>query len=520
MTKLHKIFFPKAGHNVAVNQTLEFMRKKQIYDFEGDLVSIERGKLLIHDKHTLNFWLANRIQYIEESKTTSGKKFRDVNPLPNWMDQILSLKEHRKLKKINAIITAPIISEDGQLIAKAGYHSKTGLYYDNSQYPKKSLKVNTNPDEENLTGALSRLLIPFEKFPYASDLDRSVMLAAVLTAIMRPVFNKCPGFGFDAPVAGTGKTLLAQSIGQLMVSPDQSILTYADDGSRSDDETRKRLFSALMSGEKCMLIDNIQKTFDSSSLSTYTTSSAYTDRKLGGHNNRSYPSKMLILLTGNNLALSKDLERRFPLCRIDAQTENMQTRKFSIRPISYVKSHRLELVMDGLTLIKGWLCTQEYKTGKMWAHREIESFDKWDSLVGQTVAWIAEQKWSYKDGKKQFCDVAPAFTGAFRANPEEEGSANLLSELFKHFENNSFTSADVLEKSLKPEGKSLADCILMLSSSDKLNTVSIGKLLSKRNDFILNGLTLKPMPKIKRGAVWKIQKSPIQLKEPASRNSA
>jgi len=337
---------------------------------------------------------------------------------------------------------------------------------------------------------------------------------------MRPVFKECPGFGFDAPVAGTGKTLLAQSIGQLMVSPDQPILTYADDGSKSDDETRKRLFSALMSGQKCMLIDNIQKTFDSSSLSTYTTSSVYTDRKLGGNSNRSFPSKMLILLTGNNLALSKDLERRFPLCRIDAQTENMQTRKFSIRPISYVKSHRLELVMAGLTLIKGWLCTQEYKTGKMMVHREIESFDEWDSLVGQTVAWIAEQKWAHIDGKKQFCDVAPAFTGTYRANPEEEALASLLAELFKHFDNNSFTSADVLEKSLKPEGKSLADCILMLSSSDKLNTVSIGKLFSKRNDLILNGLTLKPLPKIKRGAVWKIQKSPIQLKESVSRNSA
>lgn len=520
MTKLQKIFFPKAGHIVAINQTLEYMRKEQIYDFEGDLVSIERGKLLIHDKHTLNFWLANRIKYVEESKTTVGKKFRDVNPLPNWMDQILSLREHRKLKKVNAIITAPIISKDGQLIAKAGYHSKTGLYYDNSQYPNKTLKVNTRPNEQELADALSKLLVPFEKFPYASNLDRSVMLAAVLTAIMRPVFKECPGFGFDAPVAGTGKTLLAQSIGQLMVSPNQPILTYADDGSRNDDETRKRLFSALMAGEKCMLIDNVQKTFDSSSLSTYTTSSVYTDRKLGGNSNRSFPSKMLILLTGNNLSLSKDLERRFPLCRIDAQTENMQTRKFSIRPISYVKSHRIELVMAGLTLIKGWLCTQEYKTGKMMVHREIESFDEWDSLVGQTVAWIAAQKWSYKDGKKQFCDVAPAFTGINKANPEEEALASLFAELFKHFGNGSFTSSDVLNVSLKPEGKSLSDSILMLSSSDKLNTVSIGKLLTQRNGLILNGLALKPMPKLKRAAVWKIQKSPIQLNESATRNSA
>jgi len=42
-------------------------------------------------------------------------------------------------------------------------------------------------------------------FPLVGMLDKSVLLAALLTAAVRPVLKTAPAFGFDAPVQGSGE---------------------------------------------------------------------------------------------------------------------------------------------------------------------------------------------------------------------------------------------------------------------------------------------------------------------------
>jgi hypothetical protein len=506
MNNLHTIIVEEGMHINAINKTLEFMRQSEIYDFNGRLVTIENNKLLPHDRQLLKFWLANRIQYVEAVSKKKGLFNVKVNPDITWVDQIISLGSHRQLKPIKAFITAPILKLDGSIINKPGYDISSQLYFDDSKCDVTQVNIIENPSTAELKQALHTLMAPFEGFPVASDLDRSVLLAAILTAIMRPVLSICPGFGFDAPTPGTGKTLLAQTVAQLMLTESQTLTTYAAEDSRGDAENRKRVFSSLITSDRCILIDNIQKPFDSLSLATLTTASDYSDRILGKSESRTFPVKMLVLLTGNNLRFSKDLNRRFPVVRIDAKSEHLQGRKFPFDPKDYIKKNRLQLISAGLTLIKGWLNTTEYKTRKLWKDREIRSYSgDWDEFVGQTIAWLADQEWSCENGKSQFTDTALAFAGKSQSNPETEALYDLLLILKSIFKGQSFTAKDVLLKSLMIEHRDLAQSLMEQNLSTPLNAVSIGKLFGYRKDQIINGSSIQAQPMRQKTSVWKIK---------------
>ncbi len=497
MNKLHKIVVKKGQHIDAVNQTLQFMRQSDIYDFNDDIVTIKNSILDLHTRHSLLFWIGNHIQYVKPEK---------VNPNLAWIDQILSLKRQRLLKPIKAFITATLINLDGTILCKPGYDKNSELYFDDSQCDLSKINIIEKPNPDELKQALRTLMVPFKEFPVASTLDRSVLMAAILTAIMRPMLSICPGFTFDAPVAGTGKTLLAQTIAQLMLSEKEKLTTYAEDDGRGDAENRKRIFSSLISGDKCILIDNIQKPFDSISLSTLTTSSDYSDRRLGHSRKESFPVKMLVLLTGNNMRFLTDLGRRFPTIRIDAKSENLQARSFSEKPLPYVKEHRLELVSAGLTLIKGWLNTNAYQTNKTWVRRDIMSYSgDWDEFIGQTIAWMADQAWSFENGQAQFTDTAPAFAEKVQSNPDTEALGELLIVLKCIFKEESFTAKDVLLKSNVSAHKKLEQSLMEQNLSTPLNAVSIGKLLGYRKGRIINGLSIEALPMNKNTSVWKIK---------------
>jgi hypothetical protein len=133
-------------------------------------------------------------------------------------------------------------------------------------------------------------------------------LAAILTAAVRPTLPTSPAFAYDAPVQGSGKTLLARCVGILTEGKNPSVWPHT--AGRDDEETRKRLFAVLRSGARSMVWDNITGTFDSAAMASALTSPTFTDRILGVSTSSSVPNRMVMLLTGNNLTLAGDMPRR------------------------------------------------------------------------------------------------------------------------------------------------------------------------------------------------------------------
>jgi hypothetical protein len=73
--------------------------------------------------------------------------------------------------------------------------------------------------------------------------------------------------------------------------------------------------------------------------------------------------------------------------RIDAQDESPEERSFDIRPLEYCRSHRLEMIVACLTLMRGFIAAESPTINKS----PLGSFEVWDARVRQCVLWLGRE---------------------------------------------------------------------------------------------------------------------------------
>lgn len=266
---------------------------------------------------------------------------------------------------------------------------------------------------QDVQAAYEKLMQPFSDFPFVNPIDRAVCLSAILTSIIRPVVETAPAFAIDAPKQGTGKTYLAQCIGYLGTGVVPSPMPPID--SKNDEEIRKRLFSELIRGSRNILWDNVMGIFNSASMASFLTASTFTDRTLGKSETIELPNRAMFLVTGNNLQVAGELPRRVLTCRLDRQTENPIEHVFKFNALDHLKRHRAEMVKAGLTIIRGYL--QNNPDG--FISDKTASFEDWDTLARQPVAWLAQ----FIDGLD---DPKIVINEAVKQDPEQEILGELL----------------------------------------------------------------------------------------------
>lgn len=495
------IEIPSGKMNEAVEATLALLRDlAEFYDFGDDLVWVQDGKMHPLDQHSLAQKLGSHVQYWSYN-ARGAQVFRD--PPPELSKRLLSLGGQRGLKPLKAIITAPTLRLDGSVLDTPGYDLDTKLlYHPPANEPHHAIPM--TPSLAQAKAALHKLTQPFDDFPFVDAVDRGVMLAALLTATVRANLPTSPGFGFDAPVQGSGKTLLAKSIAALAgdVNPD----IYPHLSGRDDEETRKRLMSFFRTGAAAMVWDNVLGTFDSAALAAALTSETFTDRLLGKSDSVTLPNKAMFLFTGNNLILKGDLVRRILVCRIDPKTDRPFARKFEVDPFTEVKTHRGELVAAGLTLLRGYLSsTYPAPEGR------IASFEAWSDLIRNTVCWIASEL-----APGVYADSMRAIDQAMEHDPDLERLIALLSALKERFQDQTFTSADIYKEvagmpNVIPSGKARPIWTALEAFTDKAtkSAIVIGTLMSQRKDRIAGGLVLR-MTKDSHAKtnLWRVETAP------------
>ena len=93
--------------------------------------------------------------------------------------------------------------------------------------------------DEDILYATKAILAPFEQFAFDSSISRSILLAALLTAVVRSSVKTRPAFAFDAPAAGSGKTLLGSCVSALGGG------TGATQPAIEDDDELRKVFTTL-----------------------------------------------------------------------------------------------------------------------------------------------------------------------------------------------------------------------------------------------------------------------------------
>ena len=471
----------------AVDATLDVLRAHpDVFDFGEELVLHDAGRLYVQMEHSLNQFLGSVIQY---TKSDRHGRLSKIDPPTNLARRILALKARRGLKPLSGVITAPTLRLDGSVLEKPGYDPATQLVYHRTEGDD-HFDVPKTPTIDDCRAALKTLWSPFREFPFVDAVDQSVMLTALLTAAVRAVLPTAPAFAFDAPIQGSGKTLLAACVSAMAGDANPSVHPHAYE----EDEIRKRLFAVLHKGTRAMIWDNVLGVFNSASMAALLTSSEYSDRVLGKSHSVTLPNRLLVCITGNNLVLAGDMPRRVLTARIDPQTDTPHAREFDLDPKAYVVENRMELVRAALTLMRGWLASE----GKPPKGR-MASFEDWNDLVRNTVAWIGD---AVEPG--HWVDPMEAITRGLENDPENDALSELLAALEDNFGHAEFRSGEVMEKIARfrdPSGRRasvdntpefrLYEALITINENAVKTTASLGKTLKFRKDRMVDGRVLR-----------------------------
>ena len=373
---------------------------------------------------------------------------------------------------------------NGRIVAESGWNAETKLMLDIDSIPL----VLEAPTKADAAAAQKRLLHPFRGWLDHGAVNEAALLAALLSAVLRPSLPTCPAILINGNVIGCGKGKMARAIAALACGGKPAIVTEGHDSV----EFEKRIASAFISGAPVVLLDNLQQKVESSTLESALTEACATIRIMGSQQMPTLDINTLVLMTANNATMRADAMRRTLPVRIVVNNESAELAEFGFDPADEVLERRASLIADALTIVRAWWLVRADPINA--SHRKtLGSFDDWAKLVGGAVDWlvgispidlIVREKLGTEEQARD-CDQIDALFKALRKAEEknEEGelkfsaSASAKTEFF-------FTSKKAVGLLAQSEWAEVLD--------GKTPTAqAVGLWLLKRCDRVLGDFVLR-----------------------------
>jgi hypothetical protein len=331
--------------------------------------------LQLLDAAMLRGSLARAANWIRFSETNDAANIKNVSPPVDVVRDVEALPEY-DLPYLQSVVECPVFAPDGELVATPGYHPGAQLWYHPSGLQDLP-PVPTNPTREEIDKAKDLLLVELlGDFPFQDDASLAHTLAALLLPFVRPMVDgPTPLHLLDAPVEGTGKTLL--SICVALVSTGRPAEGIAEAGSH--EEWRKRITAALVEAAPHFFLDNINQVLDSGALASALTARVWKDRVLGVSKTVALPVLCVWLASGNNVRLSREMIRRTLWIRLDSKTDAPWERTDFRHPnlITWARANRPSLVWAALVLCQAWIAA-----GKPAGKQTLGMFESWAEVMG------------------------------------------------------------------------------------------------------------------------------------------
>lgn len=263
--------------------------------------------------------LAGRLENDVVFKNGAGREIE----CPQRVLHVLGDAYDRSFRPLVGVVENPFVDSDWQIIQDSGYSKRTGLF----SVLKKKEKIKII-DPKKAYDYLAHTV--FDEFPFKSDLDRVVAVAALLTVAQRPTLAGdeagIPGFGIVSPIQSSGKTTLAQLISYSVFGRPIAASNFSND----EVELEKHVLAILREGHSCVLFDNIDQATEvkSSVLSRAMSTDLFAGRQLGENKTIQVPSSVIWMFTGNNISFVGDFATRVYPIFINPNLANPEDRVF------------------------------------------------------------------------------------------------------------------------------------------------------------------------------------------------
>jgi hypothetical protein len=405
-----------------------------------------------------------------------------IDPKPKYADHILARAGSWKFPLLKGFINAPTLRQDGSILQTSGYDALSQIIYE--PMGMEFQKIPDNPTKEQAEAALQKILSPFEGFPFTTDASRSVIIAALLTALIRRNISTAPLIAIDAPTAGTGKSLLAEIISIVATGNLPAMVSQG----KNAEEDEKRLSSILAANDLIIVIDNCERPVEGDFLCSMLTQEVVQARILGKSEMIRLPSNSLVMATGNNMVIAGDMARRVLMCRIDSKQERPDTRQFTFDVRDMVREMRGELVVAGLTILRAY-----FVAGRPQKMDKIGSFEQWN-FIREALVWLGQ------------ADPAETRNYLFANDPRKAVLAELLNEWYECLGSKLITLAEINDLSFVQNGSNGKYAILHKMLTDLtghgfFNTQKIGAKLRGYVDRVVSGKMLR-YEQHNHGAKW------------------
>jgi hypothetical protein len=186
----------------------------------------------------------------------------------------------------------------------------------------------------------------------------------------------------DAPDAGSGKSLL-HGLAALIVSGQRMPVVATG---RDEEESEKRLGSALLAGQPLITIDNISGALSGDALCQIISQHRPQIRVLGKSEMPTIETRGTTLFAnGNNLVIVGDLCRRVICARLDARMEQPELRTFNGDPVAMIMADRGAYIAAALTICRAYVTANRPDPAK-----RLASFEGWSDTVRSALMWLGE----------------------------------------------------------------------------------------------------------------------------------
>jgi hypothetical protein len=303
----------------------------------------------------------------------------DIDPPLQLVRMVLSRDRCWVFPRVSGIITTPTLRCDGSLLAVPGYDPRSELYLLPSlQLPP----IPERPTRAQAEAALKTLKSLFEEFSFRrKDLDCSVAISGLLTALLRGSMPTAPVYLVVADTPGTGKSYLVDIIAMVANGRLCPVIT----ASKNAEETEKRLGSVLLDGVPVVSLDNCTHDLGGELLCQLTERPVVKIRILGRSEMPDCECHTALFATGNNITFKGDMVRRGLVCKLEALDERPELRTFKCDALEIAGANRGVYVAAALTMVRAY-----FTAGTPRVCGPLGSYGAWSRMVRSPLVWLGE----------------------------------------------------------------------------------------------------------------------------------
>lgn len=361
---------------------------------ENVLVTVdhETGLLQMMTPERFLSWISGHAIVYEE--VTSGKganqrsdKMPKTMPLTVARGCLASDEFYYAIRQIVRVnhVRMPVIRDNGKVELLPEAYDEQGKFYT----MKSSIVINEAMAIEPAAKIIRDYLSEFGWADVDKDTGHSRSLSVAVCAMvslfgigMQPVEAARMGFMYRANAQGGGKSLLA------MLAIIATFGLAENTPMAKDEELRKVLDMAALQGASYLFFDNLKNHVESSLLEGFMTSPVWAGRVMGSQRGFKAKKSTVLLITGNNLSVSPDLQRRMLQCDVVVEEFDLQEKRHrrDLNPVVLNRpAVRGELLSALWAMIRHWDGAGRPKAGPVDKPHRVATFAEWSDIFGGIV---------------------------------------------------------------------------------------------------------------------------------------